>query len=462
MAEAQLCAQGTDCDKCSERRDKSKDVVKKFAQDMVERVRKRRLEARAREEEEEKRKPAREEEKQKEEEAEKKKEDGERRSKRKASPKKGKSPLGLRQPSEPAGPPPKAAKAIAKNEPKASAKPEPKAKAKTCSGLPSAALSLLHGALQHSLAPDREKESDLENCKEMDAQCKALKKVNPRRNVVGVTEENVNDQSFHDAGYYADRAAGRPHHIAWKEEKARRRAILDRRRGVADRAAERIKLDEKHRQKHEVGKRDQGKKVAVEQDTGDIETTVVDTRSSRGKAAAEVKQQAAPMGRRELEDFRQYPGDEQEVLSKDAERKPYTLRKRTIDYYARQAARRRAKRARKAQESKEEEDEDSGQTRVRTHATGPSVEAKAHRTLRPRAGREWLRGFDEGESAEWHGWKKLSINLDTGATATAIPETMDLEAIGFKRSPANETSYKTASSEHLADAGGAVLTQGSP
>ena len=89
---------------------------------------------------------------------------------------------------------------------------------------------------------DAEKTNDPELKKELERQKNELQQRAPRRSVA-ITADNLNDQSFHDSRYYADVASGKAHHIAWKNEKGRRRAILDRKDGVIDRARERMRLD---------------------------------------------------------------------------------------------------------------------------------------------------------------------------------------------------------------------------
>ena len=56
---------------------------------------------------------------------------------------------------------------------------------------------------------------------------------------------------------------------------------------------------------------------------------------------------------------------------------------------------------------------------------------------------------------ERDGWKRIVVNLDTGAAATAIPSDLNLE--GHAKTPPRDISYKTASAESLADEGGVVL-----
>ena len=88
---------------------------------------------------------------------------------------------------------------------------------------------MLRGALSAALAADAEAEEDPAKKAELDRIRRELQREAPRKSVA-VTQDNMNDQSFHDARYYAELAAGRPHHLAWKNEKARRRAILERKK----------------------------------------------------------------------------------------------------------------------------------------------------------------------------------------------------------------------------------------
>ena len=63
-----------------------------------------------------------------------------------------------------------------------------------------------------------------------------------------LTAENLNDQSWHDSRYYQAVKAGASHSLAWSQERKRRKATLHRQQGVADRAAERIKMDKEWRE----------------------------------------------------------------------------------------------------------------------------------------------------------------------------------------------------------------------
>ena len=88
-------------------------------------------------------------------------------------------------------------------------------------------------------------------------------------------------------------AAGKPHHIAWKNEKGRRRAILDRRSGVVDRVSQKLELDDKWRSKHNApgtGK----KRKDLDGLSADVETEVVDDRKDKSKPI-ERRDEAVPL-----------------------------------------------------------------------------------------------------------------------------------------------------------------------
>ena len=90
-----------------------------------------------------------------------------------------------------------------------------------------------------------------------------------------------------------DVAAGKPRHIAWKNEKGRRRAILDRRSGVVDRVSQKLELDDKWRSKHNApgtGK----KRKDLDGLSADVETEVVDDRKDKSKPI-ERRDEAVPL-----------------------------------------------------------------------------------------------------------------------------------------------------------------------
>ena len=59
-----------------------------------------------------------------------------------------------------------------------------------------------------------------------------------KQQVIKLTEETKNSQDWHDLHYYKAIEAGVNHGAAWAKEKKRRRAMLYRKKGMAERAKE--------------------------------------------------------------------------------------------------------------------------------------------------------------------------------------------------------------------------------
>ena len=306
---------------------------------------------------------------------------------------------------------------------------------------------------------DAEKTNDPELKRELERQKNELQQRAPRRSVA-ITADNLNDQSFHDSRYYADVASGKAHHIAWKNEKGRRRAILDRKDGVIDRARERMRLDAEWHEEH-AQLNSGSKKQDVEGLKADVETEIIDERERDKDKPLEPQKEAVALSRREKESFRQFPEDEQETLEKPTKRKEQGPRIRGPDYYRRKnAARRERQKAEKAEQRAKEKE---GRDRDRRHGWDPEededdgggdTESNSNylsSLLAPLGG-------SPGEPhvvEERDGWRKIEVNLDTGAAATAIPTDLNLD--GHARTPPQDVNYKTASAECLADEGGVVL-----
>jgi len=62
-----------------------------------------------------------------------------------------------------------------------------------------------------------------------------------RKQVIKLTEGTRKSQLWHDIKYYKALEAGVSHSRAWHKEKKRRRAILHRKKGMAERAAEKAR-----------------------------------------------------------------------------------------------------------------------------------------------------------------------------------------------------------------------------
>ncbi|CAK8991434.1 Retrovirus-related Pol polyprotein from transposon TNT 1-94 [Durusdinium trenchii] len=312
--------------------------------------------------------------------------------------------------------------------------PDSKSDAKPAnSGFTSGALGMLRSALASNLSSEIETEEDPDKKAELEKQKKELQRDTPRQSIK-ITEDNMRDQSFHDSRYYADVAAGKPHHIAWKNEKGRRRTILDRRSGLVDRASEKLELDDKWHSKHNApgtGK----KRKDLDGLNADVDTEVVEDRKDKSKPI-ERRDEAVPLSRKERESFQQFPDDEKAVLERPATRKAAEPRIRGKDYYKRK---REARKERKRQAKHEAE-----RTRQRRHSWDDQYN-------------NWQEDEEE-EAPEVH---------DSGSEPNETDEERsDSELNSFSAPPnasfgephvVEERSYKTASAESLADEGGVVL-----
>ena len=351
-------------------------------------------------------------------------------------------------PNTPPGPPPgwsppgPKAPPVAKNMPVA---PGPKAAA-TSTG--SVTVQMLKSALFGQYV-DAVGELEGEDHAKARATMKALASRGPK--APPITSENINDSSFHDSRYHRAIAAGTPHHKAWRAERQRRRAIVNRRAGVKERAAERIHLDREWHRRFDNPASSSGPQHIEDEDNldADIETEVV------GKA--EKTRGVTELGSRERKTLQQFPMDEQKVLSSDPKKKVVGPRVRSEEYRkkknaARNKARKGLKRKLKEMSKKEEDDEedeagspgppDEPRDRPGGHGDGPSGGSALAVCS--------LASNEAGTNGSWNGWKYMELNIDTGAAITAIP----VEAAqGYPCSESNGLSYRTANGESIADQG---------
>ena len=203
-----------------------------------------------------------------------------------------------------------------------------------------------------------------------------------------------------------------------------------------------MQLDEKWHKKFDAP--GTGRKVPGKDGMdANIETEIIDERKDKSKPLAAVSE-AAALSRKEKTSMLQFPNDEKEVLERPTQKKETQPRVRGAEYYKRknQSRRERAKEEKRQRVSKwdKEEDDDNETEDKDISSFGASP---------------------DGSSGEPHvlekrdGWRRIEVNLDTGAAATAIPADLDLS--GHRKSPPQDVNYKTASAECLADEGGVVL-----
>ena len=374
---------------------------------------------------------------------------------------------GSMKPPEPKLPP---KKATAK---KAGSVVDPKASGKA-TAMPTttgtALVSAVRGVISTQLLIATQDTEDAEHIAKAKAMVAQLRE-RPRRSVT-ITEENINDQSFHDSRYYAALAKGMPHHQAWKEERARRRSILHRRTGTAERARERIELD---RQWHEEFDRPDSSGVKRIDDVdglnADIPTEVIGKDDKPETGLTELT-------RAEKKKHQQFPDDEATTLEKkkkaEEDKKP---RARNDEWKKRKNQGRNKARAKKRRleaagrrewnpnapwnKAKRHDDEDEEEEDGDDDAPEEPRD-KPGKDFDPAGGGSGATvavhslGADSTDAVRSGHWQKLEVNLDTGAAVTAIPLSLAQE-YGLSEPP-NETKYKTANGDELVDEGGMNLS----
>ena len=317
-----------------------------------------------------------------------------------------------------------------------------------------------------------------------------------------LTKENVLDQSWHDSRYQQAIAAGVSHSAAWLAEKKRRKAALHRREGVGERARERLELDEEwHRifdsmpVKEEEYRDDAAPGIETEalEETDDGRLRVL-----RGQARqvrrGELREEDRPnfvqsartyrkLTQEEVSRFRtETREDERRVMGKG----PVDIHKKRIRVMDKEKKDKRRDRVKAARKAKREEasyslcsdyvrgacrrgakckhvhDEVEREKKVigklqrtreserSSRTTGPAVPKEEPRDLASLAVAE-VNAFERSKS----GYRKVSVNFDTGAAISAIP--VGVAKAGKMVEEASKKCYRTASGEIIEDQGGVVV-----
>ena len=301
------------------------------------------------------------------------------------------------QPEGPKPPPPKAASA-------------PNATASTTG---SAFVQLVKSALAGQLLSET---ADLEGRDQIKAReaIRALAKRSAK--APPITKANINDGSFHDSRYHRAVAAGTPHHVAWREERQRRRAIVNRREGMAARAEERIRLDKEWHRRFD---NPESRKGPQRIDDGDMMDANIET-EVMGKA--EKTTSVTELGKKERLSRRQFPMDERKVLESSTKMKR-TKRERPEEYKKRKNQKRNQARKNKRKamaagtnqghEQDEDEEDDynppGAPDKHRDRAGGHDGEGKGGSAVAVHS----FGGDAAGLRASWHGMKYIELNIDT-------------------------------------------------
>ena len=251
-----------------------------------------------------------------------------------------------------------------------------------------------------------------------------------------IAAKNINDPSLHDSRYVRAVKAGTPHHVAWREERQRRRAIVNRKKGTRERALERQYYDRQWHERFDNPERSGGL-ARVEEDEenidADVDTEViVDKSETMTVGTVRTTKKGTTLtefSRKERTSFQQFPNDEANILASDPKKKVKGKRVRNEDYKKRKnAARNKARKARKkgvaaTAKAEDEDDEDDepdspgvpDEPRDRPGGRGDGSSGGAPIPVCSLACNE------AKEKGSWNGWKYMELNLDTGAAITAIP-----------------------------------------
>ena len=318
-----------------------------------------------------------------------------------------------------------------------------------------------------------------------------------------LTAENLNDQSWHDSRYYQAVKAGASHSLAWSQERKRRKATLHRQQGVADRAAERIRMDKEWHEefdskpvKEEEFDKEEDNTIETEA-VQEMDDGMVRVFTGQAKRVARGKLKKHQFSRffKSARTYRKLSQEEVAkfaVETKDDElrvmgRKRTDVLRRRDRPMSKEKKESRKKRVRKARARKRKEEEEKFYLKhprdkmrcfdFRRSHCGKGVKCKmAHSEIdreryflqsrrdevqkdldNVKLTRGEINSFAVNElSVDESGWVKVTANLDTGAAVTAIPTELK-SLLGMESGDPNDASYKTASGELIADEGGGTI-----
>ena len=306
-----------------------------------------------------------------------------------------------------------------------------------------------------------------------------------------LTHDNVLDQSWHDARYYAAIRKGASHSQAWLQEKKRRRAALHRQSGAATRASERKALD---LQWHEEFDSKQVKPEEFVDTSGldaNIETEAVDAtqpgrirvfkgdntkvlkkflKKNEGSRFFQAVKTYRKLSQAEVAKFTTETKEDEEKVMRKARVNVLARRTRPMTAEKKELRKRRTKEVRR--KKRQEQPASFCRDFMRSHCgkgakctfTHSEAEREVHFLEKRR--KQVQKEKDEAKEvnsfegctgvSEIEGWTRLTVNFDTGAAITAIPVGLQ-SGLGLRADTASARSYKTASGELLSDEGGTLL-----
>ena len=274
------------------------------------------------------------------------------------------------------------------------------------------------------------------------------------------------DQSTHDARYRAAIAEGVSHARAWKEEKGRRRAAEQRRKGTKERAKLNVQMQRDWAEHFATrpGRKEDTAKVDA------METVVVDSQGKEIDPSAATALVAVPLTRKEKRYYRQ-EGEEELKPKKEKEEKPRDPEKRRKINEKRAMRRKRLAQKHKGkgkgekrkataapeedEDENENEDEDEGENEDEEDdswgnwkspkdppgdaAAVASVEVSMATNAVSASG-----GREHGPQDQ-----RVEVNFDSGAAVTVVP----MKYGRGTEKPREEMKFKTASGQNIPDYG---------
>ena len=266
------------------------------------------------------------------------------------------------------------------------------------------------------------------------------------------------DQSTHDARYRAAIAEGVSHARAWKEEKGRRRAAEQRRKGTKERAKLNVQMQRDWAEHFATrpGRKEDTAKVDA------METVVVDSQGKEIDPSAATALVAVPLTGKEKRYYRQ-EGEEELKLKKEKEEKPRDPEKRRKINEKRAMRRKRLAQKHKGKgkgekrkataapeededenENEDEEDDSWGNWKSPKDPPGDAAAVASVEVSMATNAVSASGGREHGPQDQ-----RVEVNFDSGAAVTVVP----MKYGRGTEKPREEMKFKTASGQNIPDYG---------
>lgn len=329
-----------------------------------------------------------------------------------------------------------------------------------------------------------------------------------RKEKFKLSEENLHDQSWHDARYWAALKAGASHSQAWAAEKKRRKATLHRKGGMPQRTAERPRLDAQWHAEFDTKKVEDSEYQNEAFEGLETEAVVVKgdkMRVLKGEATqvrrGALKKKDEGVYMKSARKYRRLTQDEIGKFTQETKEDEMRVMKRArVDIRkARARVMTKDKKLKRSQRVKQARKENRKKNEFNFYLNHPhdqmrcfkfktsfcqfgnkckmqhsevdreygfinermGARIRSERNIKLTEAKGEINSFESVDEVQWSekGWTKLVVNFDTGAAITAVPKRLAESGLlkGDRRN--SSTSYKTASGELLEDEGG-VLVKG--